>query len=300
VTVLPSRTARADDAGWDERIAAFGRDAAPTLLSLLTRAQYAGVAWGKMVTAAIQGLEDHREADPRSPLLRRDQLLHCVATVGGLIGEPRAEASSSILAARLSLAVNGHFKPVYRLDGGVEGFIAPLTGHTNEVEFVRERTSLLPHYQDVFGGPGRPGVVHKLDAVLTSCGNAHHRSPFWRVALPQLKISPEELNDMTYGNIGGVLLEREDLSAADRARIAEINRRWTGITLRHYEQCARRDPGVVMVALSHNKADVVLKCVELGLVSELIIDEDLGMSLWSRVDPDRAHDHVLELTAPVR
>ena len=55
-----------------------------------------------------------------------------------------------------------------------------------------------------------------------------------------------------------------------------------------------------MVALSHNKADVVLKCVELGLVSELIIDEDLGMSLWSRVDPDRAHDHVLELTAPVR
>jgi DNA-binding transcriptional regulator LsrR (DeoR family) len=293
ITVLPSTAVPADDtSGWERKCSEFGRAVAPVLLSLLSRAQSAGVAWGKMVAAAIQGIE--RRSSPPT----RDRPLECCATVGGLIGEPRAEATSSVLTARLALAVNGDFKSVHRLDGGVEGFIAPLLGIENEVELMRKRISLFPQYEDVFGGRGRPGVIDALDALVTSCGDAHHRSPFWRVALPQLGISPEELNEITYGNIGGVLLEREDLSEKDRDRIAEINRRWTGITLRHYEQCARRDPGVILLALSHNKVEVVLKCVELGLVTELLIDEDLGMSLWRRADPERAYEHVLEVTAP--
>jgi DNA-binding transcriptional regulator LsrR (DeoR family) len=299
VTALPSTPVRAGDAaGWVKKCNAFGRAAAPILLSLLSRAKVGGVAWGKMVTAAVKGIEDY------SPVPPRDRPLECVATVGGLIGESRAEAMSSVVAGRMSLAVNRDFPPeqchqaAHRLDGGVEGFIAPLLNRPNEVEWVRERIQQFPHYQDVFGGGGRPGLIHALDAIVTSCGDAHHRSPFWRVALPQLGISPEDLNAMTYGNVGGVLLPREDLSEADRARLADIEYRWTGIRLEHYKQCARRDPGVIMVALSDNKVDVVLKCVELGLVTELLIDEDLGLSLWARLDPERQYEHVLELAAP--
>ena len=275
---------------WDERTRYFSGQVAPLLVSLLSQASHAGVAWGRTVAAAISGVKRLCELPPprfRDPLV-------CVATVGGLVGElkVRAESSSSILASRLAEAINGDWEHLYTLHG-LEAFISYLD-NSEEIHIHKKRVSRFPNYQAIFGAPGRAGVIDRLDAIITSCGDAHHYNQFWTTELPRLGVSPEKLNRLTYGNIGGVLLEREGLAPADQALCDDIARRWTGITRQHYEQCAQRKPGVIALALGHNKADVVLKCVELGLISELLIDEDLAMALWDKVDPHRLYPRTLE------
>jgi DNA-binding transcriptional regulator LsrR (DeoR family) len=274
---------------WDERVEHFGREVAPALVSLLTRATTVGVGWGKMVASTIEGLASTLEARPP-----REAPLHCVATAGGLVGEEgvRPENSSSLLASWLAYAVNRRRTHLNTLHS-VEGFIAPYLRTQDEFDVVHQRIACYDNYQAIFGGPGRAGVIHQLDAIITSCGNAHHFSPFWRTELPRMGITPEEVNDLTYGNIGGVLLPRENLNPRQRAVLDDIARRWTGIKLPHFQQIARRTPGVILLALMHNKADVVLKCVQLGLVTELLIDEDLALALWDRLDPDRTTDRDL-------
>jgi DNA-binding transcriptional regulator LsrR (DeoR family) len=293
VTVRQSRDPAAGAEGkgtWDERIRYFGCEVAPLLVSLLSQSSYAGVAWGRTVTAAISAVQRACEAPPARP---RGPLV-CVSTVGGLVGElkVRAESSSSILASRLAEAINGDWEDLYTLHG-LEAFISFLDS-SDEIDTIRKRISRFPNYQAIFGGPSQPGVIDRLDAIVTSCGDAHHYNDFWTTELPRIGVSPEKLNSLTHGNIGGVLLEREDLEANDRALFADIARRWTGITRQHYEQCVQRKPGVILLALGHNKADVVLRCVELGLVTELIIDEDLAMALWGKVDPQNRYPRTLE------
>lgn len=294
VTVRQSRDPAAGTAAkgsWTEPIKYFGCEVAPLLLSLLSQASHVGVAWGPTVAAAIAGLKRACESPPvypRGPLV-------CIATLGGLVGERkvRAQYSSSILASRLAETLNGDWEQLYTLQG-LEAFIASYLGTSDEIEMTRKRIACFPNYQAIFGGPSEPGVIDQLNTILTSCGNAHHYDQFWMTELPRLGMSPEKLNSLTHGNIGGVLLEREDLDPKDKALFADIARRWTGITRRHYEQCARRKPGVVLLAMGHNKADVVLKCVELGLVTELIIDEDLAKALWDKVDPQHIYPRTLE------
>lgn len=278
-------------ADWNARIQRFGEEIAPLLVALLAEATCVGVCFGKMVAAAIDGLRGRCGAPPA----RERGPLYCVATAGGLVGVQkfRPDASSSILASRLTETINGNWDALATLIG-VEGFIASYLGLPDEVEMTRRRIACFPNYQAIFGTPGQPGLIDQADALLTSCGNAHHYSEFWRTELARLGVSAERVNTLTEGNIGGVLLARDDLSRDDRVLIDDINRRWTGITRRHVEQVVRREPGVILLALRHNKADVVLKCVELGLVSELILDEDLALAIWDLVDPDKRYERTLD------
>jgi DNA-binding transcriptional regulator LsrR (DeoR family) len=291
VTVRQSRDRLLGEAkgALDERIRAFGNEVGPLLVSLLSGVSHTGVAWGRTVAAAIAGVARACETPPR-----RQRPLVCVATVGGLVGERkvRAESSSSILASRLGEAINGDWEHLYTLHG-LEAFIS-FVDTSEEIDTIRKRIMRFPNYQAIFGGPGEPGLIEQLDAIVTSCGNAHHFNQFWTTELPQLGVSPERLNSLTHGNIGGVLLERDGLDGRDKAFFDDIARRWTGITRRHYEQLALRDPGVILLAIGHNKADVVLRCAELNLVTELIIDEDLARALWDRVDPENLYPRTLE------
>jgi DNA-binding transcriptional regulator LsrR (DeoR family) len=290
---------------WYERIQHFGRDAAPALVSLLSRAAAVGVGWGRVVASAIQGIGDTLKSPPR-----RENPLHCVATAGGHLYEVgvRPESSSSMLTVQLAQAINGDRNPLhFHTLHGIEAFIAsylgsdPVAGQPtrwagrlwrklvqilgrDEVEFVRRRLSRTPPHQAIFGLPGQLGKIDQLDAIITSCGNTHYFNLFWTTVLTQLRVSPERLNELTHGNIGGVLLPRENLPARDRALLDDFARRWTGIRLEHFKLIAGRDPGVILLALTRDKADVVLQCVQMGLVTELLIDEDLAVALWDRLD----------------
>jgi DNA-binding transcriptional regulator LsrR (DeoR family) len=279
----------ANKGSWDERIRAFGCEVAPLLMSLLSGSRCVGLAWGRTVSAAISGVERLCESPPARP----DGPLVCVATVGGMVGElkVRAESSSSILASRLADTVNGNWESLYTLHG-IQAFLSYVDS-SDEIPIIKKHIAQLPNFQAIFGGPGRPGVINELDAIVTSCGNAHHFNQFWTTELPRLGVSPEKFNRIT-DNIGGVPLAKEGLSPEDEALLRDISGRWTGVTRKHYEQCALRHPGVILLAIGNNKAEVVLKCVELGLVNELIIDEDLATALWDLVDPKRRYPRTLE------
>jgi hypothetical protein len=63
-----------------------------------------------------------------------------------------------------------------------------------------------------------------------------------------------------------------------------MNERWTGIKLRDLERCAEEAahgnrPGVVVLATDRNRKDMVLRCVEMGLINQLIISRELADEL---------------------
>jgi hypothetical protein len=268
----------------DEQIEQFGLMTGPYLMELLSGANYMGVGWGRMVASGIAGMRATYDIDPPSRHARGP--LECIATVGGFVGtETYTESSSSsALAMKLSRTVNGTTEHA-RLLAGVEGFICSCLDRPDEVELIRKRTKLFPNYQAIFGGPGRAGKIAELDGIITSCGTAHHYNDFWSKEFYRCGITLKRLNSLTYGNIGGAPIEREDLGPEDRVEFENVILRWTGITTSHFVQIAERTPGVIMLALTHNNPRVVLKCVELDMVSELVIDANLAVALWSRLNP---------------
>src|SRR5262249_41245796 len=134
-----------------------------------------GLAWGRTVAGAVAGVERLCE----SPPVRPSGPLVCVATLGGMVGElkVRAESSSSILASRLASALNGDWESLYTLHG-VEAFLSYVDS-SDEIPTIKKRIAQFPNYQAIFGGPAQPGVINELDAIVTSCGNAHHFNQFW-------------------------------------------------------------------------------------------------------------------------
>jgi DNA-binding transcriptional regulator LsrR (DeoR family) len=285
----------------DKRRQDFAADATPLLVSLLARASCVGVTFGGLVAEAIISVVDAWEAPPT----RLSRAIDFVATVGEMVGvrSVRPNRSATILTRRLAAAINGHAldpdnEHLYTLQG-VEAFISScldtkfFPDNMDEVELMRRRYATFENYSAIFG---RSGVIHRLDALVTSCGTAHYKSPFWISELSKLGVSPEKLNSLVYGNIGGVLLEqKEGINGTDRALLVDLSRRWTGIQLSHIKDCAQREPGVILLAMRHNKAEVVLKCVEMDLVTELIIDQDLAGDLWKEVDPEGRYAHTVEV-----
>jgi DNA-binding transcriptional regulator LsrR (DeoR family) len=286
VTVIkgwePARVARMAQGDWDQRIHDFGYHAAPYLLDLLLRASHVGFSWGETPAAVIEAVDRICED---GPLRGKENPLVCVATVGGVVGElrPKLEASSSRLARLAARLINGDEQHVYT-QTSVRALIT--AADRTAVQIIKDDIASYENYQAIFGD-GKPGVVDRLDALVTACGSAETTWPFsfWVRELAKAGISLATLSRIAYGDIGGVFLKRKGLNAADQALFEDIQFRWTGITFEHIRQCARRSPGVLLFAVGAGKAAVVLKSIELGLVTELLIDEDLALALWDLVDP---------------
>lgn len=262
-------------ANWDRRIRAFGNDVSPYLVSLLEKAVSVGVSWGETTAAAIGKLT---LPDPS----RRSCPIVCVATVGGAVGELHANAdnSASILANTLAEALNGDSDNAITLHG-VPAFISYPKDRA-KVDVIQDFIANLENHRAIVDRGGNNGRANRLGAILTSCGNAG-QGKFWEKELLRMGIDTATFARLTFGDIGGVLLKKPDLSPGDETLFGDIESRWTGITRGHYEKCALRNPGVILLALAANKAEIVLKCVELGLVSELIIDSDLAWAINDKI-----------------
>jgi len=93
-------------------------------------------------------------------------------------------------------------------------------------------------------------------------------------------IRKEELAQLIYGDVGGVLLEQPGLCPDDQAMVDRLNAGWTGMKakdLRRIAQAAGRNGsgGVILVASSAAKADVLFAAIRRGLVNQLVVDEPL-------------------------
>jgi hypothetical protein len=95
---------------------------------------------------------------------------------------------------------------------------------------------------------------------------------------------------MVVGDIGGVCLPKSNLTQNQADQFAAMERRWTGVTRKHLEKCAKRaanattggkaaPPGVIVVAIGRNKAGCIFEAIKAGLVNHLIVDQDVEAEL---------------------
>jgi len=294
----------------------FAAAAAGCVARLLQRAHLVGVMWGRTVQRLVARIGEHREFF--------DQGGGCQAQCIPLCGDPvhlmnlgLAKYSASHLAAELGHAINPASASDQPCLIGVPAylsrrFFARRGGSSvNWESFVQE----IPGYRSIFGPnhtKDRPWV-ERLDAIVTGMGivvtqprkgDRHVPVPataayeeiadFVRERLIQEEEIPAaELARLVYGDIGGWLIERPGLRAAERRLVESLNQGWTGVKDVHFANVARNAkpdgiPGVILVAASAAKAEMTRALVERGLVNELLIDsalaDELKLSLEETAD----------------
>lgn len=97
--------------------------------------------------------------------------------------------------------------------------------------------------------------------------------------LQEEDVRKEDLARLIFGDVGGVLLERPKLLPADHKIVESLNAGWTGMQEQDLKRIAAaasdRRAGIVLVASSAAKAEVLLAAIQRGLVNRIIVDMSL-------------------------
>lgn len=260
----------------------FGRSAAGRLAELIQQSEVIGVAWGRTVSNIIDGLVGKH-------LVSREQHpIQFVPTCAELLGLAMPEYSSTRLADRLIDLVNNGKGDRLSLSG-VPAYI-PRRYKKEQAAAVRQYVYDISSYQRIFRG--KIPLAAKIDTLITSIG-----SPAFAVGgsitelLSAAGIKAEKLQSLIIGDMGGVLIRKPSLDRSERRLINELNMMWTGLHYEHLENIAReseqnqRKSGNIVVAIGREKAPALIEIIRLGLVNELLIDQDLAMALEQAVNP---------------
>jgi DNA-binding transcriptional regulator LsrR (DeoR family) len=277
----------------------IAQGAAEVIRGLLGDAGSVGITWGRTISNLVDALRDRAIEMPK-----RDQA-HRVQFVP-LCGEPLMDVrdpsrhSSSVLAEQLAAIFNSGEPGVSAPSiAGVPAFIPLKFGKPSEVATIRRFLSGVRGYARVFSAADQtdsatPPLVDKLDAILTSVGvvSREYRGIFLRERLAAEDISERDLERCVVGDLGGVLIPAREISKDDETRIARMNDRWTGVRLAQVQSCAEaalragfdgKKPGVLLLAMGKWRLGVAQRCVELGLVNELVVDPELEQALRSTI-----------------
>jgi len=269
---------------------------------LLRDAGTVGVTWGRTISRVVDALK-HRSIAASGSSRR-----HHVTFVP-LCGEPLADGdpsshSSSVLAQRLTEIFNGGgVAPAPPSIAGVQAFIPLKVGRLNETAEIRHLISVVRGHARVFGTPDgprgyEPPLVDRLDGILTSVGRADQdrRGTFLTERIQVGDITEEQMTRSVAGDIGGVIIPKAGIRPDDERLITAMNSNWTGVRLEHLRKCADaarvagfppKRPGVVVLALGARRLRVVLRCLQLGLVNQLVIDRELADRLTEYVSAPR-------------
>jgi DNA-binding transcriptional regulator LsrR (DeoR family) len=277
IRVLPSGGAATDPSGWNLRLERFGRAAAARFQELLPRMHVTGVAWGKTIAGLVGGL---RQAFPqgRPPA----EPVHFFPITGEPLTNPDPETSSSTLSHRLNEIINGG-KGMFHSLAAVPAFV-PAKFPRKSRQTIRAFLAEIVGYRAIFerDQPDKP-LIDQMDSIITGVGTVSAEAS-GRLLDDRIRaegITKDQLAKLVIGDIGGVFVPRSPRNETVRG----INERWTGATLADFAGCARAAAhkkdrtGVVVLAIGRAKAQIILECVRLGLVSELIIDHELAQAL---------------------
>lgn len=275
----------------------FIHGAAIHVCHLLKRAKRLGLMWGRTVHLLVENIKACGEN------LDRDALggIECVPLCGDpihLLNQRKLEYSASWLAVELERALrrpSAHRAanpcligvPAYLSSAVRAGAKADGGGL---VGFLHE----IPGYVAIFGrNPGqRLRLADEVDSVIMGAGIIGPECEPWSPARPdvtstgdlieerllQEKVRKEDLARLVYGDVGGVLLERPNLSLAERKTVDLLNAGWTGMRGRDLKRIAKASGengsgGVILVAASAAKAEVLLAAILRGLVNQVVVDE---------------------------
>jgi len=286
--VFPSSGKGGAVSEWGNRLLKFSPQAAPFVKDLLVRANLCGVSWGTTVRGIVSALQKISLPPPRA-----NTPIRVIPLCGEPLGNLPTSFSSSNLAADIEIFLNGDNKETFSL-GMVPAFI-PDNFTRAQLEGIWQLIGLVEGYNRIFGKntskkSTQVPLVEELDTVLTSVSSSDRPLALRGSALFRTigNIDLKMLGELVIGDISGVCIPRPGLNKADRAKVDQVNKRWTGIRREHLEACARRSalsdllkgpPGIIVIAFGKNKAECVFECIKLGLANVLLVDDDLEEEL---------------------
>ncbi|MHC4953594.1 MAG: hypothetical protein ACYTGZ_06870 [Planctomycetota bacterium] len=264
-----------------ERLEVFARQAAPSIEELIEGSNTTAVTWGWMLRNIVDELHRQIHKPPR----KRRPIRFIPACCDAPYIAEFTDRSSSRLVAELNETFNGEVSSHYAVLGVTA--IIPLAFMGDEFSIVQRFIEQTPRYGRVFDK--KKGLSREADTILTSVGAADRKLDPWLKAVSEAIRGKrgERFERIVLGNIGGVFLNRPDISDADRALVEKVNRHWTGIPMEQYQDCANRasesrGAGVVVVAVGRDKAPVVREALRRGLISHLLIDHQLAAALGDK------------------
>lgn len=285
VKVLSTVSYETTSDAWADRLSDFGRQALPYFHDVLLKAKVCALGWGGTVGAIISAAEQEgfSESLPHPTL---------AATCGELFDYLDFGNASSSLVERLHLLLGGKKSAAYTFRG--------VPAMLNDAALRNFYLQKHPGYRAVFG-PG--GFDDRFDAISTSVGTFEQQGvhAFKRALIAEWGATEDSLKEISWGDLGGVLVPRKKLTVEGKKEFERISSLWTGITLEHYRKTATRAaglatsqakeiPGVVVFAIGNNKAEIVHEIVKAGLVNRIVIDLDLAKALATHANIDLAKD----------
>lgn len=280
IRVFDSGTASTTDEAMALRRKRFGRMAAGRFEELLRDSEIVGVAWGRTVNGLIEGFASTHRGQRQFPI-------QFVPVCAELVGPATPEFSSSRLADRLNDIVNSGQGERLSLSG-VPAYI-PRHYSKEKASIIWEYISDIGSYQKIFRGASP--LLAKMDTLLTSVGPSQIIIGGNATELTAAgSLDVDQLQSLVVGDMGGVLIPKPNLNDEERTVVNELNRMWTGISLDHLEHIARdarksaHKTGNIVVAIGCIRATILYEIIRLGLVNELIIDNDLATALQTLID----------------
>jgi len=263
-------------------VAGFGRAAAARVAQLIRRSTIFLVTWGKTLSVIVDGLDAAQLEGTRSDL----RFVPVCAEPEQFSG---SRESSSVISDRLNaLAKSDPNNRLWltRIPAFIPRDLTP-DMRAGIVHLIRHSHS----YSRIFDAdpgtpPGPHALVSKADALLTSVGHADHPMGFNYDELLKLgDITPDALRGLVVGDIGGVLIHRDQ---ADRNTVDSLNQMWTGCQYDTLAQIAIRandngTPGIIVASYGTHRAEILEAVIRRGLVNELIVDETAAIALRQRL-----------------
>ena len=271
-----------DELARERAFQSFGANAAEIVAGYIDEASACSVAWGRTISVTVR----HVRSRPAAPGQAMDKLFMPIA------GEPTNYepngVSPSDAAQTLAAAWPGSEHLSLR---GVQARIPKSVYEKDSRNIARELVGYSRNYRRIFGTPGsadRP-LIAQVPMMLTGIGDvrtSERASEAAGWADPwYMETSEAESRDvlaLAVGNLGGVWLTRSDAHADDKHKVEQVNERWLGAQHNDFKRCSLNSdmptrPGVVVVAVEPEKAEIVLEA--LYLINVLIVSRQLADAL---------------------
>lgn len=261
----------------------FGMSAAGIVASYIDEVDMCCVAWGRTIAATVEHVPNSSASNGKKQFIP-------------IAGEPTNHepngVSPSDAARRLSLAWPGSNSLSLR---GVQARIPKSVHDQDGGRIARELVRFSTSYRQIFEAPdsNETPLISEVPMILTGIGNADTSKRTIAGVGPDPwfleTVEAEEPNilELAVGNIGGVWIARNEISDEDKEQVAKVNERWLGAQYDHFRSCSlnadllHRRPGVVVLAVETDKADIVLEA--LHLINVLIISRQLADELARRL-----------------
>jgi DNA-binding transcriptional regulator LsrR (DeoR family) len=262
----------------------FGVSAAGIVASYIDGVDMCCVGWGRTIAATVDYMPNSSASDEN----KKKKFIP-------IAGEPTNHEPNGIAASdaarRLSQAWPGSTSLSLR---GVQARIPKSVYDQDGGRAARELIGYSNNYRRIFGAPDsdETPLIAEVPMILTGLGNvvtserdiAGVSDPWYTETV---EAEGPNVLDLAVGNIGGVWIPKDEISDEDKEQVTKVNERWLGAQHGDFKGCAlnadsqHRRPGVVVVAVEPDKAEIILQT--LHLINVLIVSRQLADQLARRL-----------------